>query len=102
MGIEPQVEVTLDWALENETDIRQNTIADKFGENGDPTEQVDGACTGGGAAQNCSGTPHRRRKVGRSCRIVDETREEDYAHVLIRLPVATVGIGCARPWRHSE
>ena len=30
-----------DWAPENET-IRQNMIADKFGENGDPSEQVDG------------------------------------------------------------
>ena len=29
-------------ALENETEIRSSMIADKFGENGDPSKQVDG------------------------------------------------------------
>ena len=41
-GIEPQLKEMLDWALENECEIRQSMIVDKFGENGDPTEQVDG------------------------------------------------------------
>ena len=40
IGIEPHFEAMLTWDLE--TEIRQRMIADKFGENGDPTEQVDG------------------------------------------------------------
>ena len=43
IGIEPHLEAMLTWALENETEIRQNMIPDTFGENGDMTEQVDGS-----------------------------------------------------------
>ena len=42
IGIEPHIETMLSCALENETEIRQSMIADNFGENGDPTKQVDG------------------------------------------------------------
>ena len=37
VSFEPQLEVMLDSALENDTWIRQSTIADKFGENGNQT-----------------------------------------------------------------
>ena len=39
---ETQLEVMLDWALENETASKQSMIADNSGENGNPIEQVDG------------------------------------------------------------
>ena len=42
MGIEPHLKAMLKLALEKETEIRQSMTPDKFGENGDPTEQVDG------------------------------------------------------------
>ena len=42
VGIEPELEVMLDWVLENEPEIRQSMIADMFGENGDAAEQGDG------------------------------------------------------------
>ena len=40
--LEPHLEVMLDWVLESEIESRQGMIADRCGEHGDPTEQVDG------------------------------------------------------------
>ena len=42
IGIEPRLQVMLDWALANEIEVRQSIVADKFGENGDQIEQGDG------------------------------------------------------------
>ena len=70
IGIAAHLEAMLTCALGNETDIRQSMTADKFGEDGDPTGQVDvyvqmvvqrktcsGHLTDGGCwsiVQNCS------------------------------------------------
>ena len=42
IGVEPQLEVILDWAVETEIEIIQSMIADKRGENAHTAEQVDG------------------------------------------------------------
>ena len=41
IGLEPQLEVMLGWALENEIEIRMSMIAHKFGDDADPTEHAE-------------------------------------------------------------
>ena len=99
IGVEPHLEPMFSSALENDPAIRQSMIADKFGENGDPTEQVDGYAqvvvqlktvlthvTEGESwliVQNCT-----RKTVLK--------RGEVDTHLLIHSLVADVGICCPR------
>ena len=102
--IEPPLEVMLDWALENDTEMRQSMIADMFGETGDLTKQVDGDALM--VLQRKTVLAHLTAgESGRSCRILDEMvlkRGEAFTNVWTHLLVADVGICCVRSRHHSE
>ena len=75
IAMEPHLEAILTSADENVTEFRQSMIADKFGVNGDPTEQVDGVCAVGVEPKNVLALTEREKLRS------ERTRSDDPMHV---------------------